>query len=217
MKLSVNIKGFVSIPTPSKKYWLVPHDKMRYNYDDEKSGGWRFNPKINGPTRHSASIAAQPEVYRLDPEDGFILPEPFKDLICNINPEFDRDKALSVLNPALAFCNGEYGRFDQTRVMGGWIVSGKIDNDKLWINTVRINDPVPTAQQVLNDKSLWNWCVSVRPDGFINYFHRRASDGTMKRIRMIIFSQNPIYIPLNELYPLPDGFFPETHWMPNPV
>lgn len=202
-------------PVQSVPLYWIPHDKFRYDYDDRErlhTLGWKYNPAGTGGARNSASVASQPEVYRVDPSDGFRLPLVYQDLLCGINPDLSRDKALSVLNPALAFCNGETGRFDQPRFMGGWVVTGTERDGKLWVRTLQVGNPPPSASAVLADRTLWGWCVSVRPDGLIGLWHRRGLDGRMYPVRMLVLSQSPCYVPLDEVLRV-DGFR-DPQWMP---
>ncbi len=211
---------FIRSVTETRVLYLVPHDKMRYDYDDrdrDHSLGWAFNPKINGKRRKSASSKSQPEVYRQRPENGFKMDTNWQNLLAAINPLHSRKKALSLLNPWLAFCNGEFGRFDQCRLMGGWVITGAVIGNQLKLKNLKINAPIPSAKDVLNDITLWGWCVSVRPDGYINYFQRLALDGTDKPVRMLNVSDADVYIPLEELYKLPRGFIPDPTWMPSPT
>lgn len=200
-------------PAPRPLYF-VPHDVMRFDYDDplrEHSLGWKYNPARTGKVRHSASIASQPEVYRVSPWQGFRFNEAWKQLLVDINPDLLPEKALTLLGAGLAFCNGEYGRFDGPRVMGGWTVTGEERDGKLWVDTLKVNDPIWSAEAVLADPTKWGWCVSVRPDGQIGLWHRLGKDGQMHPCRMLIVSSVPVWVPLDEV--LPVGEVKPPQWM----
>jgi hypothetical protein len=195
--------------------WLVPHDRMRINYDKPEDGGWKFNPAINGRVRQVVRDTGKsmPEVYRVLPSHNFKLGDDWLRLLCDINPELG-DKALSILVAKLAFCNAQYAVVDQPRVMGGWKVTGTPVGEKLWLKTLRVDQPVPKAADVLADRTAWGWCVGVRPDGNINMWWRKAKNGMDYNVRMFVVSAMPVYMMLDELYPLPAGFIPGPQWMP---
>lgn len=105
--------------------WWFPHDRARYDYDAPKSGGWRFNPRINGPARLTSRLnGSMPEVYRLQPSHATRLQPEHVDLVVEINQKFSRDKAETFLGPGFAFCNAGWGVFDQPRLCGGAVITG---------------------------------------------------------------------------------------------
>ncbi len=237
---------------PARPLWLVPHDRMRYDYDNRSGGGWRFNPAINGKARASARLtnASKPEVYWYYPDHSTKLSDAHVQLLVGINPDLSPDKARTLLGVGLAYCNGTWGVLDKARLMGGSIITGTtsyaltqglVDMGRLArslvgkslvgvkaeyqslvsathnilnIKTIILGDPVPSAQTVLNDITLWHWSVGVQPDGDINMWLRRGIDGNMHNVRMLNISRLPIYYRLDELYKLPDGFTPNAQWMP---
>jgi hypothetical protein len=204
----------VTVGTSEQWYWC-PHDRFRYDYDGRETGGWRYNPAGTGRARASArdSNNSQPEVYRLDPQHSTRLDEPWQNLLCGINPELERDKTLTLLGEGLAFCNGTFGVLDQPRLMGGAVVRGRVDGNKLWIKTLLTSQPIPSPAQVLADR-LWFWCVGVQPDGDVNLWWRRGIDGHMYTPKMLIVSAQPIFVALDEVLLLPPGFIPGPQWMP---
>ena len=191
----------VQPPTPSRKLFWVPHDKCRYSYD---LPDWRYNPAQTGKARLTTQIhnIPEPEVYRLDPEHSFKLNSNYMQLLVDINPELLPDKALGLLAPRLAFCNFQFGVFDQPRFMGGATVTGDIDGDRLWLRALRADRAVPSAEEVLADQTLWFWCVSVTPKNTINYWARMGKDGQRHRCRMFLIADRPVYVQLNELKPV---------------
>lgn len=189
-------------PPPAKPLWWVPHDKCRYRYDNPKD--WRYNPAQTGKPRDTVinNNMPMPEVFRLDPEHNFKVSSDYMQLLIDINPELLPEKALGLLGPGLAFCNFQFGVFDQPRFMGGGNVTGEIDGDRLWLKTLRADRPVPNAQDVLDDKTQWFWCVSVTPKNTINYWMRKGKDGYMHKCRMYLIANQPVYVKLNELKPV---------------
>ena len=189
------------IPPPSRPLYWVPHDKCRYSYD---LPDWRYNPAQTGKPRATVrnNNVPMPEVYRLDPAHNFNLNSDYMQLLVDINPELLPDKALGLLSPRLAFCNFQFGVFDQPRFMGGANVTGVVDGSRLWLNTLRADRPAPSAQEVLADHTLWFWCVSVTPKNTINYWMRRGKDGNMHKCRMFLIADRPVYVLLDELKPI---------------
>ena len=208
-----SIRTQTETPPVLPRMWMIPHDRMRYSYDKPD---WRYNSALDGKAREAARLnnKSQPEVYRVLPQHGFRLNDDWLNLFCEINPELSREMALSIFGEGLAFCNGTKNVMDQCRVMGGWMVTGTPAGDKLWLKTLRVDQPVPTVAQVLADRTVWGWCVSVRPDGLIGLWWRRGLDGQDHNVRMFIVSAQPVYISLDELYSLPAGFVPGPQWMP---
>lgn len=194
--------------------YFIPHDLMRYDYDDPlrlHSLGWQYNPSTNGARRDSAATSSQPEVYRVSPWQGFQFTDPWQTLLAEMNPALSREKALSLLNPARAFCNGEFARFDGTRLMGGWTVTGREQDGKLWIDTLRVDQPIPSVQSVLSDQTKWGWFVSVRPDGLIGLFHLMGLDGLLHPCRFPVVSSTAVWVPLDEVLPVREIHAPQ--WM----
>ena len=208
MKLSVTIHR----QTPSPPLYWVPHDKFRYSYDNPKDR--RYNPAGDGKIREWGSpTLAIPEVYNLNASNTKIPPE-FQDLVCKINPDLSRDKAMTLMGDDLAFCNNTNFILDPPRVMGGWLVTGKESGGVLWLETIRVDKAVPPAEYVLSKRYLWGWCAGVSHAGNISLFLRKGIDGNMYPCRFPLMTKEEVFIPLDELLRLPPNFIPDPHWMP---
>jgi hypothetical protein len=111
---------------PAVPRWLVPHDRMRYDYDARLSGGWRFNPAVNGRARAAAreNNMSLPEVYWFYPEHGTKLTDSHISLLEGINDFLDPEKTRTLLDTGLAWCNGSFAVFDKPRFCGGAVVTG---------------------------------------------------------------------------------------------
>jgi hypothetical protein len=201
-------------------YW-IPHDRYRFDYDDEDrehSKGWAYNPAGTGPARHVAreKQVSMPEVYRFNPGHSTRIIEPFLDLLCDLNPMLSREKTMVLLGTGVAWCNTNWGVFDQPRLCGGAVVEGINDgNGKIWIKTMSVQRPAPTAQFVL-DNFLSYIATEVKPDGRINLIQKIGIDGARHPARMIMLTSQAIYAPADEVLKLPPGFIPPSpHWVPS--
>lgn len=126
MTLPISITVERRSVTPSRPVYWVPHDRARYDYDSPTTGGWRFNPQIDGKARAAAREHNQslPEVYRQLPQHATRLLTAHYELVVGINPDLEPDKALTLLGEGLGWCNTQWGVFDQARLCGGALITG---------------------------------------------------------------------------------------------
>jgi hypothetical protein len=199
-------------------YW-IPHDRFRYDYDDrgrQHSRGWAYNAAGDGSARLVTRETGQsmPEVYRFLPEHATVIPLAYKDLLCDLNPMLSQTKTLDLLRRGVAWTNSTDGVFDFPRLCGGTVVEGRDADDKVWIKTMLLGEPAPSAQFVL-DNFLSYIATEVRPDGGINLIHRRGMDGQLYPVRMIMLTSEPIFAYADEVLKLPPGFIPPSpFWTP---
>lgn len=163
---------------------------------------------------------AMPEVYRFWPHHSVVLYEPLQKLWKAINPELDGIKWRSLLGSTLAFTNNStgFGRechadyvnhrdlkckppsFDFSRFCGGAIVKGKLSGERVYIQTVRTNGKLPTAQELLNSPHLWFYATSISPTGRIQYIQRIGIDRKLHRVRIPLFTEQEVWLPKNEVH-----------------
>lgn len=206
------ITGELQLETslPPRPLWYVPHDLMRR---DVTVDDFRYVAGLIGRVRQNVIEEKKPlpEVYRMDPEHSIALNEDFRDLLCAINPDISREKALGLLAMGLAWCNANEYVFDQPRVCGGATLEESYrDGNKVYIKSILTSQPVPTAEQVMASHC-WYWATSVKPDGSINVITRLGPDGYYHWVRMFIVTDEPVYINADEL--LPVTTIPDPRWM----
>lgn len=199
-------------PAPPPLYW-TPDDVWRYSYDNPKDR--RYNPTGKGKVRAVPAGKAIPEVYNIFGAQDTKIPDPFIDLIAEINPDFDHGIADWLTGDELAFTNNTNRILDPPRLMGRWLVTGKEADGLLWIETIRVDRPRPTAECVLTSPWLWGWFVSVNGFGRVTYFNKIGKDGQPHRLRFPLMSKEPLSVPPNEFLKLPPGFVPYPEWTPD--
>lgn len=212
----------------------LPHDTERLNFD---GGDLRYIPNTENKTAKGhiredvrSKGKALPEVYRFDPDHSIRLTAPLQHLWYGINPELSVDKWWSLVDWRLAFCNMGAGHsyhdpkanhvagthldkrdpsFDQCRFTGGHVARALLSGNKIYIHTINVNEPLPTVKQLLEDGRLWYWATSISPTGRIQYFTRLGKDGTLKRVRIPLYSRYEVSLGSQEVHYLdPIGQIP---------
>jgi len=123
----------------------------RVKHDIEMGSAWRIG---------------SPEVYRLEPDHHIPLAERWQRFIVRLNPWAIGQKYRALLAYNRAFTNGtgydEPGQpradyinqlnltdplpaFDQPRICGGAVVTGRVDGAWLWLDYLDIDDSVPVV------------------------------------------------------------------------
>lgn len=207
-----------AVATEVRRLYWIPFDEWRYNYDDRDrrtSRGWAYNPAGNGPARDVASTRSMPQVYRVDPAHSISISPWAQDLLCELNPLLSRDKAIELLNKGVAWCNTTDRVFDIPRVCGGAVVEEKyIIGDRLYFKTILTDQPIPTAEYVLNN-FLSYVATEVQPSGNTYLINRMGVDGVRHPVRMFMLTREPVWVWLDEVLRLPAGFVPPSpFWCP---
>jgi hypothetical protein len=107
-----------------------------------------------------------PEVHRLVPDHHVVLDGELQFLWRLMNPGMTDAKFCKMLGNKLAFTNGSgfpgsynailgedltqpFPRFDQARICGGAVVHGREVGDYLYIETIDVRLPIPSAEYVM--------------------------------------------------------------------
>lgn len=215
------------------QYYRVPHDIERKNWNTKDflymGDGYR-----DGPVRQPVINAddSLPEVYRLDPDIHVILDCAWQRLWRDLNPMLSDRRWSSLLGNALAWTNNtgfpgkrncitgedsdeQFPRFDQQRTCGGAIHTGIERSGMLLIDSMLVDNRVPTVEEVLDNPSFWYWGTSINPHGKINLIPRLGIDGNYYPVRVPNVTKTQVFLPLNELHKLPLGSeIPSPTWLP---
>jgi len=214
---------------PQIQLWRVPHDVERYDFDGDDLGyaGARIG-RVRKEIRDAG--VARPEIYRVWPDHTTRIGEKHQWLWKDINPELSNIRWRSLLDNYLAWTNqsGFPGRHDYVNNMdvdenlpnfhaalvnGGMILEGQENGDKVWLYSLLISDPCPTASELLKTH-MWSYGTSVIPrDGSISYITRKGIDGNYKKVRVPFLTTRPVWLPKRELHKLPAGFEPPPNWI----
>jgi hypothetical protein len=181
--------------------WYVPSDRYRMNFN---TGDMRYNPAGNGPIRSvvTTNNLPYPAAYRVHPDQAFPIPAGFLDLLAGLNPLLDRDRALSLLNKGMVYCNTGDRQIDAVRVTAGATLAGERDaSGRVWLKSYSIHDPAPTVAQV-NAGYCWFWSTSIGTDGLPHYITRMGIDGRRHNVKMILMSEAPVWLASAELVPV---------------
>lgn len=225
LHISIVPRAQVAPPPDNALYLRAPHDMERLDFDD---GDFTYIPNSGTPNArgHIREVVrtrkvAMPEVYRLLPWHSVPLTAPLQHLWYGINDELSVDKWWTLMGSALAFTNNATGHspgnpranyvagtnldkeppaFDQARFTGGHIFRGRKDGSRAILETIRVDKPLPTAQELLNAKHLWFYATSISPSGRIQYFQRLGKDGTYKRVRIPLFTTREVWLPFADLH-----------------
>ncbi len=219
------------------QFWRAPHDKERMNINDDD---FRYIPNVLSGTKIGVvrEVVVQkhkslPEVFRFPQFHSVLLIEPLQWLWRNVNPELSDEKWATLVTDELMLTNGtgfggknpraDYvnrrnldakpAAFDQVRFMGGAKFKGVEQGSNVLIETIRVDKPLPTAQELMGKDWLWYWGTGIRPDGGINYIWRRGIDGKDYRVRIPLFTAQQVSLPKDQLHKLPVGKpAPEPNW-----
>jgi hypothetical protein len=189
------------VPEQPRSLWYVPGDRYRVNFN---AGDMRYNPAGNGPIRSvvTTNNLPYPAAYRCHPDQAFPIPAAYLDLLAALNPMLDRDRALSLLNKGMVYCNTGDRQIDAVRVTAGATLEGERDaNGRVWLRSYSIHDAAPTAAQV-NAGHCWFWSTSIGTDGLLHYITRMGTDGRRHNVKMILMSEAPVWLAANELVPV---------------
>ena len=225
--------ALAKVVPPVRHFFRIPHDPERV---DVRAGDLRYRPNVGmtgrGWVRKEIVDAgvARPEIYRCRPDQTTPIGESHQWLWRWINPELSPEKACTLYGNSLAWTNqsGFPGRrnyilgreltaqlpnFHAPLLNGGQIVEGERIGDIVYIKSLLISDPVPTAVSVLADRVYWGWGVSINPKGEANLIARLGSDGTNKPVRILWLTKLPVWLPADELHALGAGELPDARWM----
>lgn len=204
------------------------HDVERVNIDLERDD---YIPNVGlsgiGVVRESVRRlgASLPEVYRFLPFHSVLLTKPLQLLWKAINPEISNEKWRSLLGTSLAFTNSASGfdnhqhadyvnrldldktppSFDQSRYCGGARFKITKAGTNAMIDSIIGYDNLPAPEELLASPHLWFYGTSISPKGQIFYMRKMGIDGTLKKIRIPLFTSKAIYLPMSELHILNTG------------
>jgi len=214
---------------PTVQLWRIPHDVERVNFDAKD---YRYRPNIGmtgrGPVRAAVTVSGnpRPEVYRLQPDQTTPIDEAHQWLWRNINLELSPDKFCTLFGNTLAWTNNtgfpghrnyilnkdmdkELPRFHAPLANGGQIVEGEEREGKVYIKSLLMSDPTPTADYVMSNH-LWSYGTSVNTQGEINIIARLGRDGQYKNVRVLFMTKYPVWLPAVELHKLAPGEMPDA-------
>lgn len=213
----------------------APHDTEMVNFDDEDFDYIPNTNNISrvGVIREVVRRVnnARPEVYRLLPLHHVLLTEPLQKLWKDLNPDLSGEKWATLLGDDLAWTNGTgFGgdepkidyvnkrnldaekppAFDQARFCGGHTFHvDRVEGNRAYLRTLRVDRPLPKASELLanpNYHHLWYWGTSISPTGRIQKIPRLGLDGTLKFVRVPLYTNREVYVMKSEL-----------HWLPEPL
>lgn len=223
-------------PVTSIQYYRKPHDLEIYNYDNEQGGGWVYggNGYRGGKVRQTVldENKGMPEVYRVKtPDHTTPLACKWIRLWKDINPMLTVNSFSSLLLDNAAWTNNTgFGKryncltgsnagekdpaFHAVIICGGAILKGKEEDGWLNIETLTIDQPVPTAEWLLERPWLWYYGTTITPQKKVNNFMKMGIDGKMHPARIPLLTRLPIKWPVNYLHKLPLGSeLPSSTWL----
>lgn len=216
------------------QYYRVPHDKELKEGGGEPSyikrvyqgdGYW------GGTVRDRATITI-PEVYRMLPDQNTPLACDWIHLMWGMNPYLDLEHFELIFDNHWVLFNstgwpGRYNcltgadkgkglpNFHTALIAGGAIVKGEETGENLWLDSLTIDMPVPSVEEVLNNRHWWYYLVQVAPNGNVSYMSLAGTRGKREYIKIPILTEEKAYIPLRWLDKLPFGFLPSSQlWHP---
>ena len=83
-------------------------------------------------------------------------------------------------------------RFDQPRICGGAVVTGRVEGAQLWIDTLDATKPPPAVTDV---KPWQKFCAVTVKDGRIGRFPQ----GDGRDVWVPLIARQPVYLPLSSL------------------
>lgn len=182
------------VPPPPHTGWRVKHDRER------PRGLWR--PRL-------------PEVFRLQPSHHVIFTGAMQKLWYRVNfllTQLDSLLWRKLGGNGLYLFNGGHGfpghrdhvnnmelerpdpRAPFMLICGGAIVKGRVEGDKLWLNYIDTNKPLPTAEIVIDD-GLYYENLTVQADGSNGKFPQ----GKGKPTYTPLFASRGVYLLLEDL------------------
>lgn len=187
------------VPSTPREYWRVNHD----------SPLWRFN---------------LPEVDRIQPDNPKVpLGREMQYLWRNMNPQLSDDQYRALYDNTLAFTNGtgfpghhdyindldadkEDPSFDAPRLCGGAIVSGIVFGENLYIASIDVRQPLPSAEMVMAHPHLYFEAVNIAEQADGTPVVRRFKGGWDLPVYVPIATvvDGP-YLPLSMLTKIPTG------------
>lgn len=217
-------------------YFRVPHDteRIRMYVEEGERTDLRYRGNSEGKVRKVVidTGVARPEVFRADPDHQTPLDRDHQFFWRNLNPMLSDSKFSTLYGNTLAWCNGTGAgvrhnwitganadqkdiAFDAARFCGGAIVPGKINGNKVWLKSLLLSDPIPSAADCIAhpEWGYWYWGTSINPQGEINLIKRLGIDGRYHPVRIANITELPIELPADELHWLPEGFMPEATWL----
>lgn len=222
-----SIKPESPAPTSGVQWYRVPHDIERMDW---KEGDLRYRTDGSRGKARSIGKIPYPEVYRLYPDQRTELNCYWQQIWKDINPLLSANRWSSLLGSQRAWNNNtgfperfncitgygqtdEYPEFDAPRVCGGAMLIGKEVGDRLYIETMSVEDQSYTALEVMRNRHLWYWGTSTTSDGKIGIIERMGNDGEYHAVLIPLITEKPVWLPLNELHKWPIGrpFEPATY------
>jgi hypothetical protein len=205
IRLSLDLRFPLHIPTPApegtlptnRPFWRVLHDP------EMPRGIWRKNV---------------PEVFRMEPLHAIPLNRAWQLFTFELNPGMNPKKWRVLYGWFTAFTNNGAGydhpgspekadfvnmrniksvhlpKFDQPRLCGGALVTGKVDGDYLWMDTLNTNQPPPKAESV---KPWHKFCalnIRLKADGTPSLSRFPYCDG--RDVIVPLISREPVRFPL---------------------
>jgi hypothetical protein len=232
-------KEYVSYPVQTgygTDLYRQPHDKeLIYPGPSLKTPNRNYRGNSNGTPRDTKGKTI-PEPYRLYPEHQVPLDCGWQKLIRDCNPEHKDDVVDNILDQAWILANntglGTPGRkncrtgaymndplakwpaLHTPLICGGTLLAGTVQNNLLQIKSLRISDPVPSAQYVLEHIELWFYLVELNSKGVVTFMTLSAKDGTRKPVRMPLISNQQLYAPVAWFHRIAAGSdIPSPLWM----
>lgn len=176
----------------ARQYWRVNHDNPL----------WRYNV---------------PEVFRIYPQQNFAMTEPLQWLLRRMNLQITDLQFRALFGNKLGFTNGTGmpdGRdyinridmksghdphFDQARICGGAIVSGRVDGNIVWLDAINVNGQIPTAEYVMENQHLYFTGVNIAEDAYKNPVVRHLKNGWGVPVYIPLLVDQLSYLPLSML------------------
>ena len=227
-----------SPPTSVEWRWVrAPHDIERVNVD---VGDFRYRgnvPEYSGDL-HGGRVRANvikagkrlPEIYRFEPDHHTIADCDVQYMWWGLNSGLNAKRQSSLLDKGLMLMNGgaglpghincltgegvnygTYPRFDQARFMAGAYMLARREGDIAWISSMLKAEPIREAEEVLEHKEWWYWCVSLAPQGTSHLITRPSgvnSDGDPIPVRAPLITTHPVWLKWDELHWMDEDFVP---------
>lgn len=184
-----------TLPPPDRpRLWRVKHDA-------ELGALWRWNV---------------PEVFRLSPSHAIPIDRAWQEFTFALNqPGMTGDKWRSLYAHNRAFSNKAAGydypgtvkqdwvnmrdttaadtlKFDQPRICGGALVTGRVDGALLWLDYLDANNPPPAARDV---KPWHKFAATTVTGSGVGRFPQRGG----LDVWVPLIARQPVYLPLNNL------------------
>jgi hypothetical protein len=215
------------------RLWRVPHDTERVNVD---AGDFRYRLNVGmtgrGVVRREIRDAgvARPEIFRVYPDHTTPIGEAHQWLWRNLNIGLSAKKHCTLYGNKLAWTNGtgfpgrrnyvlredmteQLPTFDAARVNGGQIMEGEESNGRVYLRSLVISDPVPSALDAIADR-LFGYGVSINPQGEVHLILRPGLDGINIPVKILFLTRYAVWLPVDELHSLTPGQpLPDPIWI----